>query len=300
MATNPPLGHRWSVVRAAVGGRTVSVHFNGVDPAFFQTMSIPLLRGRTFDPGESQAIVVSESLARLQWPAEDPIGKTFRLENGSADNKEPAAVVVGVVGSARLVSPEDSDAVEIYRLAGESAAPALVVLVKTRVPPESVIASVAATAKAANPRRFPDVQLLKLAFRDKLQIAGFSAVSVGLLGSTALGLACVGIVGLMIFSVSQRTQEIGVRIALGARSHQVFAIVLRELSTPVAGGLLAGVVLAALLSHVLRQELFGVSNLDPLAYVAAIATFAIATTLAALVPARRALRVDPLLALRHE
>ena len=114
MASNPPLGNRWTVDKTRVDGKAVNIHFNNVDPQFFQTMAIPVLRGRVLERGDKREIVVSESLAGAEWPGENPLGKQF------SDTKD---IVVGVVGNARLVSPEDSDAVEAYRSsAGRSAA----------------------------------------------------------------------------------------------------------------------------------------------------------------------------------
>jgi predicted permease len=289
MVSNPPLGNRWSVLRSDVAGRAVDIHFNNIDPAFFQTMQIPLLRGRNLMRGDTHAIVVSESLARLQWPAEDPLGKKFR------DN-----TVVGVSGSARLVSPEDSDAVEVYQLANADILPSMVVLVRTSVPPEGLVPFVVSTAKSIDPKLFPEVQLMKSAFRHRLQSAEYSALSVSLLGFVALLLACGGIVGLVGYAVSQRTREIGIRMALGAKPAHVLSLVLRQFTGPVAAGLLLGLGGAAALSQILRRELYGVSNLDPIAYVTAMAVFVVAVAVAALLPARRALRVDPMRALRYE
>jgi len=289
MVSNPPLGNRWTVFRADVAGRPINVHSNHIDPSFFQTMQIPLLRGRNLMRGETRSIIVSESLARIQWPAEDPLGKTFR-----------DCTVVGVVGSARLVSPEDSDAVEIYQLAAPDLLPSMVVLVRTAGPPEGVVPLVASTAKAVDSRLFPEVQLMKKAFRQKVGIAEWTAVSVGVLGLVALLLACLGIVGLVVYSVTQRTKEIGIRMALGARPAHVLSVVLRQFVVPVAIGLLLGVGGAAALSQILRRELYGISNLDPLAYLAAMAIFVVTVAAAALLPARRALRVDPMRALRYE
>ena len=293
MVSNPPLGNRWTVARAEVAGRAVNIHYNHIDPPFFQTMQIPLLRGRNLMRGDTRGIVVSESLARLQWPAEDPIGKLFRTR---ADN----FTVVGVSGNARLVSPGDSDAVEIYQLADAEILPSMVVLVKTAGPPEGLVPFAASIAKSIDSKLVPEVQLMKNAFREKLQTAEYVALAVSLLGLVALLLACAGIVGLVGYAVSQRTKEIGIRMALGARPAHVLSVVLRQFSLPVAAGLLVGVGGAAALSQILRQQLYGVSNLDPMAYLGAIAVFAVTVALAALLPARRALRVDPMRALRYE
>jgi ABC-type antimicrobial peptide transport system permease subunit len=141
---------------------------------------------------------------------------------------------------------------------------------------------------------------MKTAFRGYQQTAGYSALAVGLLGSLALLLACIGIVGLVAYAVSQRTKEIGIRMALGARPMNILAVVLRRFSYPVAAGLLVGIIGAAALSQILRRELYGVSSLDPLAYLAAMAVFVVTVVVAALLPARRALRIDPMRALRYE
>ncbi len=293
LVSNPPLGNRWTFVSTEIGGHAVNVHYNHIDPPFFETMQIPLLRGRTLLPGEDRAIVVSDSLARLQWPGIDPLGKSFRID--AEDHP-----VVGVARSARLVSPEDSDAVEVYQLAAPTLLPAMVVLVRTTGPPEGLLPVVASIARAVDPKLFPEAQLMKDAYRRYQRNAGYSALAVSLLGLLALLLACTGIVGLVNYAVSQRTREIGIRIALGARAGQVLTVVLRRFLIPVAAGLLFGVGGALLLSQVLRRLLYGVSNLDPVAYLAAMGVFVIAVALAAIVPARRALRIDPMRALHYD
>ncbi len=243
--------------------------------------------------GDTRAIIVSRSLARLQWPSEDPIGKLFKMGKDSF-------TVVGVSGNARLVSPEDSDAVEIYQLAAADLLPSMVVLVRTAGPPEGFVPQIASIANAIDPKTFPEVQLMTSAFRGRLHIAEYSALSVSLLGLIALLLACAGIVGLVAYGVAQRTQEIGIRMALGARPAQVLSVVLRQFSLPVAVGLLTGVAGAAALSQILRRLLYGIDNLDPASYLAAIGIFAFTVILAVWLPARRALRIDPMQALRYE
>jgi hypothetical protein len=206
------------------------VHVNTVEPSFFHVMGIPLLRGRGLAANEPATIVVSDALARLQWPGDEPVGKVF---NGST--------VVGVTGNAHLVSPEDGDAVEMYRLARTDAMPSVVMLVRASRSAEEVLPVVTTIARAIDPTRFPSVQLMTTAFRAKLRASEYAAVSAGLLGGGALLLACVALVGL-----------------------------------------------------------FGISTLDPIAYLAAVGLFGLAVTITALTPARRALRIDPMRALRYD
>ncbi len=291
MASNPLLGNRWTVDKTRINGKAVNIHFNNVDPPFFQTMAIPVLRGRALERSDTREIVVSESLARAQWPGENPIGKQF------SDAKD---IVVGVVGNARLVSPEDSDAVEAYRLAREDLLPSMVVLIRTAGPAEALVPIIASVSKSIDPQRFPTIQLLRTSFSRKAANARYAALTVSVLGAVALLLACLGIVGLVMYAVSQRTKEIGIRMALGAQPSQVLSVVLRQFASPIVIGLLAGIGGAAALSQILRGVLYGLSNFDPAAYVGAVAAFAIAAGLAALLPARRALQVDPMLALRYE
>jgi ABC-type antimicrobial peptide transport system permease subunit len=155
-------------------------------------------------------------------------------------------------------------------------------------------------ARGIDPGISPEVQLLTHSFRQRVQGTEHSAMAVSLLGLTALLLASLGIVGLVAYAVAQRTREIGVRMALGARASHVLSVVLLQFKHPVLGGLAVGLLGAFALSQILRRQLYGVGSLDPVAYLGAIGVFVVTVTLAALLPARRALRVDPMQALRHE
>ncbi len=303
MASSAPLSNKNVTMNISQlderAGRTINIHMNRIDPQFFQTMKIPLLRGRNLLRGETRAVIISEPLARLAWPGEDPVGKAFRIGDDPTAAKENC-MIVGVSGTERLVALENPDAVELYQLAEAADLPSLVVLVRTSAPPESLLPSIGSIAGTIDPKIFPAVQLMKSSFRRKLQSAEYGAMCVSLLGLIALLLACLGVVGLVAYAVSQRTKEIGIRMALGANPSQVLSAVLGQLARPVGAGLLIGAGGAAALSILLRQVLYGISNFDPIAYLAAISIFGFTVILAALLPARRALRVDPTLALRHE
>jgi predicted permease len=289
LATTPPLGGMKAIMGVHGDDYRVDAHVNHVDPAFFPTMTIPLLRGRNLAPGDTRAVVVSDTLARLAWPGKDPLGKQF------AGN-----TVVGVSGSARVVALEDPETVEIYYPIEPSDFPSLTVLVKTSGAPEGIAPVLASTARAIDRRVFPQLQLLSTQFSGKLREAEYTALAVTLLGGCALLLACVGIIGLVAYAVSQRTKEIGIRMALGARSGHVVTSILRQFARPVVGGLGLGVAAAAAISQLLRRELYGISHLDPVAYLSVVGLFLVVVIVAGMVPAGRALRVDPLQALRRE
>lgn len=289
LADTAPLGNRVSAARVEVDGRVVEFLINHVEPQFFQTMKIPLLSGRNLMPGDTHAMIVSDSFARRMWPADDPLGKKFGDE-----------VVVGISANARFAKLEDPDMAQAYYLAQPADLPSMAVLVYTLASPERLAQSAASIAKTVDPKIFPEVQLLKSSFRQKLHGAEYAAVASSLLGLIALLIACLGIFGLVAYAVSQRTKEIGIRMALGARPSHILPVVLRQFSRSVAAGLLVGVGAAAALSQLLRRELYGISNFDPLTYGAAIGVFVIVVALAALLPARRALRIDPIRALRYD
>jgi predicted permease len=289
LATVPPLGGITSKARVERNGATIDVHLNRVDPEYFRTLRIPLLRGRHFTNGDTQSVIISESLALRYWPGEDPIGQQYDDHT-----------VIAVVGSARTVALQDADAVEAYYMIRPEDMPAASVLVRSVGEPASLAATVASIAASVDAKVFADVRLLETTFQERVQQAEFAAMGVAGLGASALALACLGIVGLVAYTVSQRTREIGIRMALGASAGHVLSVVLKQLQRPVGAGLVAGILGAAALSQLIRRELYGVSHLDPVAYVTATGLFMVVVTLAAVLPARRALKVDPLRALRTD
>ncbi len=216
----------------------------------------------------------------------------------AADNTD--YTVVGIVGTARLVERQDADAVEAYFPLETAGLGGANVLVKTVGPTDTLLPAISALAKSIRPDTMPYTQLLKKSFQQKLDRIHDIALTVSLLGAAALAIACLGIVGLVAYSVSQRTKEIGLRMALGAKPAHVLSIVLRQFNRTVIVGLVAGLGGAAALSQLLRRELYGISHLDPVAYLAAPLLFLLVSTIAALLPARRALRIDPMRALRYD
>jgi len=295
LSSMPPLGHgRISTITNTIGGHQVPIYPFSVTPEFFQTMGIPILRGRRFLPGEKNAVIVSASLARVQWPGEDPLGKLDASGSSAGD------VVVGVAESARLVALNDGDAVEFYRAAEVNDMPGMSVVVKTAGAPDDLVPMVKTIGQELDPKLLPFVWVMKKEFKRSTQSAENLAMAASLIGMVAVLLASIGIVGLVMYAVTQRTKEIAIRLALGASKRHVLGAVLRQFAWPVGCGLAAGAAGAAGLSQVLRKVLYGVSGLDVLSYVSAIGLLVGIVFVAALWPARRALKVDPIRALRTE
>jgi ABC-type antimicrobial peptide transport system permease subunit len=206
--------------------------------------------------------------------------------------------VIGVAGSARSLTPGDPDAVELYRLAREADFTSLAVVARTAGPSAVLSSAFSATANSVDPNFKPQVQLLKDEFEASVRDMQSVALAASMLGAIALAVACLGVVGLVAYAVAQRTKEIGIRLALGAERRHIVRSLTRQFWATIIGGLMLGVLGAAGLAQLLRRELYGLSTIDPIAYLGAIVLFLFAVGLAALWPARRALRVDPLVALR--
>jgi predicted permease len=285
MVLLPPLGHAVSREDREINGRKVMMYPNWVEPGFFNTMGIPFLLGRTFSPGEKHVVIVSQTMARQQWPGQNPLGQKL----GDGDNKD---TVIGVVGDAHINALSDDDAIEQYWSAQPENMPGMAVVVRAAGAPGSLVPTIKTIVESLDARLFPEIQQLKTLYRDNVKWVSQVATIISLIGMIAVALAGIGIIGLVAFSVSQRTKEIAIRIALGARPSAVLATVLRQFSWPVLLGMLAGGTFAALASRVLRVALYGVSNLDPASYGMAIAVLVAIVVLSALLPARRALRLD--------
>ena len=291
LATMPPFGNKNVTMGIVSNGRVLNIRVNNVDPNYFETLRLPLLRGRSVRRGDVDSIVISQSMASA-LPG-DPLGQLIEL----ADKKY---TVVGVAGTARVSPMQDQRDAQVYWLSSPDDLPSSALIVRTAGAPENALATVASIARAVDPEIVPQVQLMKSAFQQKLEGTQYSALAVSLLAFVSLLIACVGVVGLVAYAVSQRTREIGIRVALGAKPAHVLNVVLRQFSSPVAVGLVIGIAGAAALTRLLRGVLYGISNLDPASYLAAIAVFLVAIAAAVIAPARSALRVDPIRALRHD
>ncbi|MGH9477006.1 MAG: ADOP family duplicated permease [Terriglobales bacterium] len=283
---------------------------NVVTPDYFNTMGIPLLRGRDFSAADAAAsprvAVINESMARRFWPRQSPVGQAFDLANAA---KVPVRVI-GVVADSRSGSPSETIGPYLYLAQAQypnpdfsADLPQNVLQLRTSGPPMALVPEVEAAIHAGAPTMpVLNVEPMSAVVNSLNGLALFrlGAWIAGALGALALLLAAIGVFGVVAYAASQRTHELGVRAALGARRGQLLALVLRQALWILAIALAVGLALAAAAALAINGLLVGVSGHDPLTYLAAAALTAAITLAASLVPALRALRADPLAALRCE
>jgi predicted permease len=279
----------------------VSTGFNVVGPNYFKTMETPLRRGRDFTEADRKGapgvVVLNETLAAKLWPNEDPLGK--RLSVSGLEG--PFLEVVGVARDGKYRSLGEEPHPYIYQPVLQSYDPKMTLVVRTTGEPQSVATAVREQIRGLDANLpVADVKTL----RDQLDLSLFpsrvAAWTLGGFGVLALLLAAIGIYGVVSYSVAQRTREIGVRMALGAKEKDVLGLVLGEGLFVIAIGLAVGLVLAAGATRVIGGFLYGVGATDPLTFAAVPVLLGCVALVASYIPARRATKVDPLVALRYE
>jgi predicted permease len=289
----PPLGHAVANSTTEIRGKRVVIYPNWVAPDFFYTMGIPLRMGRTFNSGDKHVVIVSESFARRQWPEETPLGQTV----GDGAIKD---TVIGVVGDAHVNALSDDDAVEQYWPAQPAAMPDMVLIARAAGEPGSLAPPAKTIATTLDASVVPEVRQIKLLYRDNIQQIEVVAGTVSAVGMVAVTLAAIGLMGLVGYVVTQRTKDIAIRMALGAQPVAVLNAVLRQFRWPLLVGLALGTASAAFGSKLLRVALYGINNLDPASYVAALVILASMAALAMILPAARTLRLNVAAILHHE
>ena len=268
-----------------------------VAPDYFKTLGIPLLRGRDFTQREGQgadsALVVNEELAKHFWPGVDPVGKTIILAGEKAKY-----LVVGVVPTGKYRTLGESPIPVIYRT---ELPPRLTLVVRTSADPKSLLDTVRRQVPIVDPSMTAtDIQTIG----DYMSFPLFPARTIGLLlgasGILALVLAWIGLFGVISYAVSQRTREIGVRMAMGAHQADVLKLVMRQGLFVTAVGLSIGLTASLAVTRFLSSLLYGIRPNDPLTIVGVSVGLIVVTMLACYIPARHAMRVDPVIALRYE
>jgi putative ABC transport system permease protein len=290
-------------------GQLPMASYDIVTPQYFQTMRIALLEGRDFswrDSPETQPVVIiNEAMAKRYWPGEDPLGKRFH--QAGPNDRFPWMTIIGVVSDVREFSPTMEAEPTMYfpiaqfTYAGDAGGILRDWVVRTNGDPVRVASSVPAAVWSVD-KNLPVTRIRTMEEVRSLSIASqrLNLLLFALFAALALVLATVGIYGVMAYSVAQRTREIGIRIALGARSNDVLRLVLAQGFRLAALGLFLGLAGAFALTCLMASMIYGVSSTDAATFVTVALLLAAAALAACYIPARRALRVDPMVALRYE
>jgi ABC-type antimicrobial peptide transport system permease subunit len=283
-----------------------------VQPNYFQTLGIPLLFGRGFQTQAGQpatSVILSESAAQLLWPKMNPIGRSLRLApggqfavKGEVALDGPSYEVIGVARDTRGVLLNGSDSEQIYLPMQESRVPEFPILIRALAAPTQIMNAIGPTISSVDPNLVAYSFTLEEMLRQTesflaSSISAAVAWSVGMLG---LLLASMGIYGTVSYIVVLRTREVGIRMALGAKKSDVLILMLRESAGPVVAGLIAGMCLAEGASYLLRGVLYGLHTVDGISFAGVSLVFLAIALLASYVPSRKAMRVDPMVALRYD
>jgi predicted permease len=270
-----------------------------VCPGYFGTLSIPVNRGRDFtaaDTVSSQPVViVSESTARLYWPNQDAVGARMRI------GSNPWMTVVGVVADVRQIRLDAEAPRVIYRPYSQAAWPAMSVAVKALVDPLTLTLPVQRALRRIDPDMpVSRVRTMESIIASSIGDRRFPMQLLGLFSIVALTLAAIGVYGVVSYIASQRTREIGIRVALGAQPPQVTRAIVARSLVPIGAGLAAGITGALFASSLLQGLLYGVQPSDPLVLGSIAVVLGGAAVMASWIPARRAAAVDPITVLRQE
>jgi putative ABC transport system permease protein len=283
-------------------GQTLGTSVRVADPDYFVAMGIPLLRGRNFTDAEAReprhVVIVSASMARQHFAGENPIGKRISVEMF----QEPVPTeIVGIVGDVRYDSLTDEAQPTVYFPPSELAYSFMTLVVRTDGDPADMAPAVRRELRAIDPDQpVSDVRTMDQVMSDTVGRARFNTLLLGLFAAMATLLAAVGIFGVMSYSVTLRTREIGLRMALGAPQSQVLKLILKQGLVLTLAGIGVGLVGALALTRLLSGLLFGVRSTDPATFAAIVLLLTFVSMIACYIPARRATRVDPLIALKYD
>ena len=272
---------------------------------YFRTVGIPLIRGQMFnaqdDIDSPHVALISQALARQRWPNEDPIGQIINF--GNMDGSLKSSMIIGIVGDVRAQGLDRAPSPIVYvdyRQRGMKSNSSPTILVRSAAPPSGIITAARGIFHDLAPDAPVKFSTIAQEMGGWLADRRFLLLLVGLFAVAALALAAVGIYGVVAFSVTRRTQEIGIRMSLGAQRGNILRLVVGEGARMAAFGLVIGIGASLAITRLISSLLFGISATDPLTFVAVAALLSVVALLASYIPARRAMRVDPMVALRYE
>jgi putative ABC transport system permease protein len=287
--------------RAVDPNSRTSASFFGVSPDYFSTLGIRIVRGRGFtardDERAPSVVVINETMAAKYWPGEDPIGKRVTLAYNNTGPRE----IVGIAGDVKQTNLTDAVVPQMYTPFVQAPWPFLTAVVKTTAAPEAAAGSLRQALARLDPEQAAgDIRTFDQYLARSMATPRFTAILLGAFAGLALLLAGFGLYGVMAYSVAQRSREIGIRMALGAQASDVRSLVVNQAVRLGTAGLVTGIAGALAVTRVLDSLLFGVTPSDPLTFLAVSAALISVLLLAAYLPARRATRVDPIVALRAD
>jgi putative ABC transport system permease protein len=274
---------------------------NAVSPDYFTTLGIPLLRGRDFGPGDNQqspaVVIVNRGMAQMFWPHQNPIGRHLRIKKGQSTLAE----VIGIASDVKQHDVWQVPEPFLYEPVAQSSFPEYNILVRTRGDPMALLPAVRQQVAALDPQvPVYGAETLEQLAADSMAEPRMTASLVSLFGALVLILAIAGIYGVMTYSVVQRTHEVGIRMALGAQKRDVLKMVVGQGLRLAVVGVVIGIAGALALMQFLTSLLYGVKPTTPLTFVVVSLILTGVALLASWIPARRAMKVDPIVALRHE
>jgi putative ABC transport system permease protein len=281
----------------------VTANLISVTPEYFRVLGVPLVRGRVltrFDRHDSPVAVINQTMARRYWPAEDPIGRKISFQSyGGTFTTE----IVGIVGDTRTAGLEIDPKPEIFvSYASAMGYPnSMTYFLRTGADPASLLPAVKDRIRAFDKNQtFSSAATIDQLVGQSLNQRRFNLVVLGSFALLALILAGVGLYGVVSFATAQRTREIGVRMAFGAGRGDVLRMVIRQGMTLTLAGIVIGLMASFALTRVMESLLFGISKTDPITFIAIAFVVGIVPLVACYIPAQRATKVDPIVALRHE
>ncbi|HKR29326.1 MAG TPA: FtsX-like permease family protein, partial [Terriglobales bacterium] len=276
---------------------------NYVDGPYFATMRISLLRGRTFEPSDDDqsapVAIVNDTMAQRFWPHQDPLGKRFSVSGPNG----PWVQIVGVAANGKYLTVVEDPQPSLYLPLHQNFIARRTLLVRSSVKPESMAEPIERQAAAIAPGLPPlDIETMQHSLEGAFGFftVKLAATLAGIMGIVGLTLAVVGVFGVVSFALAQRTREFGIRLALGATPQDIMRLVLRQGFSLAISGALVGFLLTRVFSSIFGHVLFDVSSTDPVTYCAVAILLVVVVLLACAVPARRAMKVDPMVALRYE
>ena len=302
-----PLGGSNVMLSVTIEGSTqpdvpVSIDRRVATPEYFRTLGIPVMKGRGLTDadrtGAPLAAVINQTMARRFWPNEDPVGRRVRLRLGP---NGPAVVVVGVVGDIRHHGLETEPKPELYVPYAQAGVQGMTIVIRTAVPPDRLVSAIRQQVWALDKQiPIPSIRTLDEVLAASMARPRFRTLLLVVFAGLALLLAAVGIYGVIAYSVSRRTNEIGLRMALGAEVTDIVRMVLRQVFVLTLAGIAAGLLGAAFLTRLLTSLLYEVAPTDPLTFATVAVGLMGVALLASYLPAWRATRIDPTVALRTE